>query len=221
MPRFLDVLSLVLLGAFTAVACTAPAPTPTPIKAPATPTPSQAKPLAVAGKAIYQVNWNCASCHGSSGKGDGSPSLKPANFTDLAFMRRATPARFFDSITRGKGAMPAWVTRLSEEERWNVLFYEWSFSTSPEKVAAGKRVYEANCATCHGVSGKGDGPAGAVLTTKPAKFTDLEQTDISNQDLFDTITNGEPPMPSWKQLSEEDRWNVVDYLRTFSATLFP
>ncbi len=89
-------------------------------------------------------------------------------------------------------------------------------------AVAGKAIYEANCAPCHGISNKGDGPAGAALSPKPANFTELENMkNKSNQKLFNVVTDGKPPMSSFKQLSEDDRWNVVDHIRTFSATLFP
>ena len=41
----------------------------------------------------------------------------------------------------------------------------------------GKNEYEFNCAACHGVSGKGDGPAAVYLTPKPADLTTLTRTN--------------------------------------------
>ena len=37
--------------------------------------------------------------------------------------------------------------------------------------AAGEVIFNANCASCHGVSGKGDGPVGLALTPRPRDFT--------------------------------------------------
>lgn len=45
----------------------------------------------------------------------------------------------------------------------------------------GKREYESNCASCHGQSGKGDGPLSGYLEKKP---TDLTQTMKNNNGVF-------------------------------------
>src|SRR5260370_18598355 len=39
-------------------------------------------------------------------------------------------------------------------------------------IAAGKELYEKNCASCHGASGKGDGKMGETMKTKPPDLTD-------------------------------------------------
>lgn len=41
----------------------------------------------------------------------------------------------------------------------------------------GKRIYESKCATCHGLSGKGDGPFAANLTTKPSDLTTIARSN--------------------------------------------
>ncbi len=71
---------------------------------------------------------------------------------------------------------------------------------------------------CHGEGGAGDGIAGQNLSVKPANFTDPKlmksETDGS---LFWKMSNGRGPMPSWKgTLSETQRWQLVDYIRTFA-----
>ena len=42
---------------------------------------------------------------------------------------------------------------------------------SAADAAAGKVIFDANCSSCHGVSGKGDGPVGAALNPPPRNFT--------------------------------------------------
>ena len=60
-------------------------------------------------------------------------------------------------------------------------------------VALATQVYEANCATCHGPNGGGDGPAGAGLQPPPANFTDGEWKYGGDLEAVkNTIRNGVP-----------------------------
>jgi mono/diheme cytochrome c family protein len=101
-------------------------------------------------------------------------------------------------------------------------------SASAATVAKGKQVYDANCVQCHGPNGKGDGYGAPFLVPPPRDFTagqfkfrttasGLPPTD---EDLFRTISRGAngTGMPPWKYLlSDEDRWALVDYVKTFDA----
>ena len=86
---------------------------------------------------------------------------------------------------------------------------ESSQSYSPKK---GKSLYKKNCAACHGKDGQGHTPMARSIPNLP-DLTDLSTKKKSDQELFDIITNGSPPMPSFSQLSEEDRWDLVKYIR--------
>ena len=80
-------------------------------------------------------------------------------------------------------------------------------------------VYVTYCTPCHGTKGKGDGPAAAGLTTKPANHSSelvQKQTDAS---LFWMISEGRNPMPSYKTiLTANQRWELVNYIRTLANT---
>jgi len=85
-------------------------------------------------------------------------------------------------------------------------------------VGAGKAKYEQLCVTCHGPSGKGDGPVGSSLNPKPK---DLSKTAKSDADLKKTITQGgaatglSPVMPAWGALlKEQEVSNIIAYIRT-------
>jgi mono/diheme cytochrome c family protein len=84
-------------------------------------------------------------------------------------------------------------------------------------IAAGKALYAANCLSCHGTSGKGDGPAAKDLEKSPgdlSKSVLWEQTDGA---LFWKLTEGRKPMPSFeKTLAEDQRWQVINYVRTLA-----
>ena len=54
------------------------------------------------------------------------------------------------------------------------------FAQEQEVAAAGKPVYDRNCAVCHGPEGKGDGGAANVLTVKPADLTQISQRNGGN-----------------------------------------
>jgi mono/diheme cytochrome c family protein len=83
------------------------------------------------------------------------------------------------------------------------------------KVAAqGKKLAQINCVSCHGASGKGDGAAAAALNPKPADWTSEKVQSETDGELFWKITTGRGPMPPWRHLSENDRWALVQYIRT-------
>jgi mono/diheme cytochrome c family protein len=88
-----------------------------------------------------------------------------------------------------------------------------------ESLEAGEQLYATNCAVCHGESGKGDGPGAAELEKPPANLNEGHVQGLSDGALFYIISHGRPdtPMPAWDNiLGEDERWQVVNYLRTFA-----
>lgn len=75
------------------------------------------------GETIYETS--CAACHGDDGAGE---VLGSSDFTDLRLISEQAPRDFYLVVTQGKGSMPAWQGRLSQEERWAVIDYLMTFS---------------------------------------------------------------------------------------------
>jgi putative copper export protein/mono/diheme cytochrome c family protein/peroxiredoxin len=86
-------------------------------------------------------------------------------------------------------------------------------------IAHGQELYRGNCASCHGVSGQGDGPAGAGLSPRPADLTAPHTNDHTAGDMFWWLTHGlRKAMPGFADaLSEDDRWDVINFIRALSA----
>lgn len=83
----------------------------------------------------------------------------------------------------------------------------------------GRKVFEQNCAVCHGIKGFGDGPAASNLEPKPANFHDKDFIrDTSPYAFYRVIKNGVTgtAMPSWEyNLSQQEKWDVIKYVRNF------
>ncbi len=83
----------------------------------------------------------------------------------------------------------------------------------------GKELFTQQCVPCHGESGKGDGPAGKFLGRPLPDFTTTDFQKQADGELFWKIATGRAPMPTFKDiLSDEQRWLVTSYLRTFRTT---
>jgi mono/diheme cytochrome c family protein len=91
-------------------------------------------------------------------------------------------------------------------------------AVAADPVAAGKVIYLARCALCHGPEGKGDGPAAAGLNPKPRNHTDgAYMHSRTDEQLLEVIRNGKGGMPAWKAvLSEQEIETVLKYVRTLA-----
>ena len=125
-------------------------------------------------------------------------------------------SRFISSLTVAVAA--AGVLALSAsawaQGPWEAPAAEKGKKSPGGNTASGKKLAETNCASCHGASGKGDGPAAAALNPKPADWTSAKVQSESEGELFWKISNGRGPMPPWKHHSEKDRWDLVTYVKS-------
>ncbi len=167
------------------------------------PIPAQ-KPNAQNGAPLFAQN--CVVCHGEDGTG-----LVPdaPDFTQPEFFRKAVPAELFVSVSKGKGTMPPWEGSLDEQQRWDVVFYTLDFAVNDDVLKQGKEIYTTNCVVCHGEDGQG------LLEDTPDMTTPEFVALTRLSDLFQSVSKGKGTMPPWEgQLSEEERWSVLTYIRT-------
>lgn len=83
----------------------------------------------------------------------------------------------------------------------------------------GQALYQAECASCHGMAGQADGPLAAKLEPKPIAFADRERAaSRSLMALYQVASQGVPgtSMQAFSALSDEDRWAVALYAGTLS-----
>ncbi|MDE2059903.1 MAG: c-type cytochrome, partial [candidate division NC10 bacterium] len=105
-----------------------------------------------------------------------------------------------------------------------VLAVARSVSAQSGDPNAGKAAYQQLCVECHGTSGKGDGRVAFGMFPKPRNLTTglfkirSTLTLPTDQDLFQTISQGIPgtAMPSWANLSEATRRDLVAFVKTLS-----
>ncbi len=115
----------------------------------------------------------------------------------------------FFGMTNLVQAQTAWVAPSDADELKN------PFANNEDAIKKGKKLYSQNCTICHGAKGKGDGMAGAALKPKPANFTLESIQSQSDGAIFWKLSEGRSPMAAFKgMLSEEQRWQLVTYIRT-------
>jgi len=84
-------------------------------------------------------------------------------------------------------------------------------------VARGKKLFQANCASCHGAQGRGDGPVSKTLLPKPADLASMAGQHPDG-DFAWKIANGRGLMPAWKgTLSEAQIWDAVNFIQSLAA----
>jgi len=81
----------------------------------------------------------CANCHGTNGKGDGDDAKRydpaPTNFTEAGQLKDATDGELFYKISEGKKPMPVFKTKLTEQQRWELVLLVRSFAKAEPKAS--------------------------------------------------------------------------------------
>jgi mono/diheme cytochrome c family protein len=101
-------------------------------------------------------------------------------------------------------------------------------AATPESLAAGKKAYDANCASCHGNKAQGAERAGVIISIiqemggKQAPDLTDDKWDHGSTDgeMFTVIKKGVPPtmMAGWDgRILDTEIWSIVNYLRALAA----
>ncbi|MFO7718846.1 MAG: cytochrome c [Gillisia sp.] len=87
-----------------------------------------------------------------------------------------------------------------------------------ENLTIGKSLYAKQCSSCHGKKGWGDGSKANEMKGDLGDFSSAETQNQTDGELYYKITEGRNDMPGFdkKIASEEDRWLVVNYMRTLA-----
>lgn len=201
------------------IVATLPPPTAAP-----TSFPQQSPDLAL-GAQVFAAR--CTTCHGAGGRGDGDLVVSkkvspPPDFTNLSTTASITPFEWFSIITNGRldRLMPPWGDTLSEQQRWSVALYTYTLSYTADQIKQGQQIYQAQCASCHGDAGHGDGPQAAQVGAPVGDLTQQSKmVFLSDQSIQQVIAQGSGKMPAFSdKLDTPSQQAVVAYLRSLSLT---
>lgn len=88
----------------------------------------------------------------------------------------------------------------------------------PNAAQLGREFYMQKCVDCHGKEGKGTGYMAKMVARPPTNLASQMVQANSDGELFWKITNGRSPMPAHRiRFSDEQRWYIVSFLRTFKS----
>lgn len=202
----------------------------------ATPVAAQAPRTDVeVGKGLFQAH--CVVCHGLEGRGDGPLSHlldpRPRNFTDPIEMARVSDDRIYRAIKEGRPgtAMAPWRDVLGEVEIGDLIDYIRTLTRplppglSPEGLSlqVGRRIYEKECAECHGQNGRADTPAAKAHRHHPPDFTNhIDMARVDDGRMYAAIKLGRPgtSMGGWGDLlSPLEIIDVMRYVRSLEPPL--
>jgi mono/diheme cytochrome c family protein len=168
----------------------------------------------------------CASCHGLDGRGDtlaagkaakGLPDLSEKRYGKLDSVELA--ALFTAAHRTGAPASLAPGQVRAVLSYLPVLAYP---PDAPGSALDGRRLYGRYCISCHGVRGDGNGPAAALLSTRPTNFAYDTLVEARNFDALSRVTRDGPAhahvssMPAWGLFfNARMLQDVAAYLPTF------
>lgn len=171
------------------------------------------------GQTVFQ--HNCSGCHGVKADGTGlaASALRPVpiNLHAEHFSDAHLATVLWDGVYGS--SMPAW-RQLEKNDLEDVTTYVQSLqakqlnvSMTPADFAAAQQLYTANCVSCHGDNGHGDGAAAGALKPSPVNF---HVRQPSTQRAWAVLEEGIPgsAMPAWKgKLTDDERRLLVVYVQ--------
>ena len=114
----------------------------------------------------------------------------------------------FKSVTQDEWKVPAEYQTMKNPTN----------ASDKENLSIGKSLYSKHCKSCHGKEGLGDGPKAADQDGDLGDFSSDATQSQSDGALFYKITTGRDDMPKFskKLPDDEDRWLIVNYMRTLA-----
>lgn len=85
-----------------------------------------------------------------------------------------------------------------------------------ETIAAGRALFNKNCASCHGEDGKSKTEVAAAMKKKPTDLTAKEMSGITDGEIYWVVTNGikKSGMPGFKvKAKDQERWQMTLYVK--------
>lgn len=140
-------------------------------------------------------------------------------------------SEFFDNKMASRPPIEGTVARGALRE--NVALYTGKNGTGPQAalvdtmpvevneqvIKRGQERFNAFCAACHGMTGKGDGMVVRRGFRAPPPMTNDRLLEAPVGHFFDVMTNGFGAMPDYaSQISPEDRWAIVAYIRALQLS---
>ena len=153
----------------------------------------------------------------------GGPPAKPCRQIPVPCTRRTADAR--RRRIAGAAAIAALAVALAaffaRTPRQEIDTRPNPVAPSPQSLEAVARIYRAQCQVCHGADGHGNGPAALTQFPRPTDFVAHFASGHVHTDgrLFFWISEGMggTSMPAFKdRLSETERWDVINFLKTFT-----
>jgi mono/diheme cytochrome c family protein len=139
------------------------------------------------------------------------------NFANGATLQRPEPG------TIPRGLIPLHYTATPQDAlRAGEELHSPLAAENPRARERGTFVFANFCAVCHGAGGAGNGPVAQRGYPPPPSLLAEHAQKMKDGQLFHILTYGQNNMPSYaSQLSRDDRWNVILYLRTLQVAGAP
>ncbi len=155
---------------------------------------------------------------------DFQDKYKPQNSSPLSAFADGRAMRLDESGTVARGELhfdSAFLDGKDDNGKW---VSQLPVAASKDTLERGRERYDIYCATCHGVSGHGDGAvsqratelamSGKAFWVKPTDLTEQRVVDQPHGQIVNTITNGINTMPGYRQqIPAKDRWAIAFYLK--------
>ena len=162
---------------------------------------------------------------------DDQPRFRPQGSTTLFADGRMTRPPVPGTVARGAlAADAAWHTGKEGDDF--IAGFPAALEVTPELIERGRQRYGIYCAPCHGHNGLGQGTVsqaalrlaftGQAAWVQPTSVNDPRLVEMASGEIFQTITEGKNTMPGYAaQISTEDRWAIVGYVRALQRAQPP